>query len=96
MVQVVRNYRNFITCQSLDPPNFLCSLVLVRLPLNRFQHFWRETLRVHLQHRIASVGTSHVLVTYSVQLWCISSAYMFRVIYQHNKASCRASERNLL
>jgi len=38
-------------------------------------------------------GVSHVLVTYSDHLGCMSSAYMFRVIYIHNRASCRTSER---
>jgi len=27
-VQVFRNYTKFITCQSLDPDNFLCILVV--------------------------------------------------------------------
>jgi len=54
-LQVVRIYTNFITCQSLDPDNFLCSLVVDTLPLNRFQHFQLEKFRYHFQHRIALV-----------------------------------------
>jgi len=95
-VQVVSNYINFITCQKFDPDNFVCNLVVDRLPLNRFQHFSRERFRDHFQHRISSVGASYVLITYSVHLGCMSGACMFRVIYQHNKASSRASERILL
>jgi len=35
------------------------------LPLNRFKHFKREKFRNYLQHIIALVGASRVLVTYS-------------------------------
>jgi len=38
-VQVVRNYTNYFTCQSLDLDYFHCSLLVDRLPLNRFQDF---------------------------------------------------------
>ena len=41
-------------------------------------------------------GESHFLVTYSVHLGCIWSAYMFTVIYEHNKASCGESEKVIL
>jgi len=36
-----------------------------KLPLNKFQHFYREKFRNHFQHSIAVVGASRVLVTYS-------------------------------
>ena len=61
-----------------------------KLPLNRFQHFYREELRNHFQHRIALVGAIRVLVSYS---WLYDERIlMFRVIYKHNKASLRALE----
>jgi len=36
-VQIVRNYMNFDTC--LDNDNFLCSLLVVRLPKIRIHQF---------------------------------------------------------
>ena len=59
-----------------------------RLQLNRFQHIYHELFRENFRR----VGASHFLVTYSVHLDCIPSAYIFTVIYQHNKASCGKSE----
>jgi len=39
-------------------------------------------------------GASHVIVTYSDHLDCMSTAYMFRVICILNKASCRTSKNS--
>jgi len=36
-----------------------------KLPLNKFQHFYRKKFRKYFQHTIALVGASRVLVTYS-------------------------------
>ena len=63
-----------------------------KLPLNRFQHIYHELF----QENFSRVGASHFLVTYSVLLDCIPSAYMFTVFYQHNKASCGKSEKIIL
>jgi len=41
----------------------------------------------------STVGASHFLVTYLEHLDYISIAYMFRVLYQHHKISCRESEK---
>jgi len=61
-------------------------LIVERLPLARFQHFLRETFREIFLHRIASVGGSHVSITYSVHFGGNSRAYFFFwVIYQQNR-----------
>jgi len=84
-VQVVRTYRKLITCQSLDPENFFMQLS-GRVAVNQFSTLLERNIRNYFQHRIFLVGASRVLVTYSwLHVEC-------RVIYQHNKASCRASE----
>jgi len=59
------------------------------MPLNRFQHFWRERFLNHFQHSRALVGASRDLVTYS---WLQVERIYVKVICQHDKASCRASE----
>jgi len=48
------------------------------------------------RENFSRVGASQFSVTYSVHLDCISSAYMFTVTYQHNKASCGKSEKIIL
>jgi len=41
-------------------------------------------------------STSHFLVTHSEHLVCISSAYMFRVLYQQHETICEESDKIIL
>jgi len=76
--------------EGIFPNKFLYNLVVDRLQLNKFHQLQRETFRDNIRH-IYKKCFSWCKLSFS-HLFSMSRAYMFIVIYQHNKASCRASE----